>query len=198
MYDTDLTWPGYYNLLLSSPSLTTLKTFTPPFKAFLENEWWRLFTPCLLHSNILHLFFNMLWLVLLGNQIEWHLGKRKYILVLLLLGVFSNTCQYLVSGAAFLGFSGVISGLFTFIWFRQKLAAWEGYMLAPATALFLTIFLLGMAALEAFSFFSIILNNHGIIPFSVPSNGVANTAHLSGALLGIALAKWNFFRQRHT
>lgn len=201
MYDTDLSWPGYYYLYLSSityNNLNHLLELPPSFEAYENHDWWRLFTPCLLHSNILHLFFNMLWLVLLGNQVERHLGRSKYIFMILLIGIFSNTCQYFVSGASFVGFSGVISGLFTFIWFRQKFAAWEGYMLAPATALFLTIFLLGMAALEALSFASIVLNSYGYIPFSIPSNGIANTAHLSGALVGIILAKWNFFRQKNT
>jgi GlpG protein len=193
-------WPGYYPIIVAwlTGSLHSIQGAlpTPPFAAILNGELWRLITPIFLHANILHLFFNMLWLIILGNQVEWHMGRKKYILLLVVIGAFSNTCQYLMTGSSFMGFSGVVSGLFTFIWLRQKLFAWEGYLLASSTALFLTIFLLGMLGIEAASFVTVIMQSEGLIDFTLPSTGIANTAHISGALLGLLLARLNFFRQK--
>ncbi|MCB1148667.1 MAG: rhomboid family intramembrane serine protease, partial [Chlamydiia bacterium] len=101
----------------------------PLFVKIREGEVWRLFTPALLHANIFHLFFNMLWLLVLGRQMEDRLGKGRYILFILLTGIFSNTCQYLMSGSNFLGISGVLAGMLAYIWVRQRKAPWEGYLL---------------------------------------------------------------------
>ncbi len=198
MYEQPNGWGGYYDYMLAKithPS-ADIQLPTPPFSALKAGEWWRLFTPCLLHAGLLHLFFNMLWLIMLGNQIEWHLGKWRYLFLVLAIGVFSNTAQYLFTGASFVGFSGVVSGLFGFIWFRQKFYPWEGYLLSPGTAIFLFIFLFGMLFIEVLSFFSIILHTYQLLPFTIPSSGIANAAHIAGLLIGGFCAKFNLFKQK--
>lgn len=188
-------WQGLYPVLLNKrtmPLKEELKA-APLFEKIRQGQIWRLFTPALLHADVFHLFFNMIWLIVLGKQIEQRLSPLRYLLFLLFLGIFSNTVQYLTSGPNFIGFSGILCGMLTFIWTRQQLAPWEGYQLNRMTFLFMMIFILGMASLQFLSFF--IAKTLNIMAH--PPN-IANAAHLSGALLGFLLGKINLFSWRHS
>ena len=46
------------------------------------------FFPILLHADIFHLFFNMLWLIVLGKQIEQRLKTGRYVLFILLIAMY--------------------------------------------------------------------------------------------------------------
>ncbi len=180
-------WPGLYPLALEKNRSHTLTQY-PMFEKIKEGEWWRLFSPCLLHAGFLHLFFNMLWLILLGKQMEPRLPAVRYILFILIVGVISNTAQYLMSGANFVGFSGVLCGMIAFIWVRQRKAAWEGYFIDRSTISFMFLFVLGMACIQLFSF---LMAKSFDLAFSP---NIANTAHIGGGIAGFALGKLNFFR----
>lgn len=159
----------------------------PLFEKIRQGEIWRIFTPCLLHAGIFHLFFNMIWLVILGKQMEQRLGKMRYALFIIPAAIIPNTAQYLMSGPDFAGFSGVLCAMLAFIWVRQKKAAWEGYQLQPGTMAFIAFFILFMLTLQIVSFFLEVNNNTSL------AVGIANTAHLIGALVGYVLAQFSFF-----
>jgi GlpG protein len=91
--------------------------FLPEVRA---GEVWRLFTPVLIHFGAAHLLFNMLWLFQLGSMIEGRQGRTRFALLVLGLAVGSNLAQYAVHGPGFGGMSGVIYGLFGYIWLRAK------------------------------------------------------------------------------
>lgn len=186
-------WQGFYPLLIKEGIEGTKTEFakTPRFEKIREGQVWRLFTPCLLHGDIFHLFFNMIWLMVLGKQIEARLRAPRYILFIVIIGVISNTAQYLMSGPNFLGFSGVLCGMLAFIWVRQKRAAWEGYQIDRLTLLFMLIYILGMAFVQLLSFFLEKSFDLAISP------NIANMAHLSGGLIGFLLGRLNFFNWRH-
>ncbi len=185
-------WHGVYDkltLLYKNPP--ALWTFDAPmFEKEREGEIWRIFTPCLLHSDLLHLLFNMIWLIALGKQLEQRLGKSRYILFIIITAIFSNTAQYLMSGSGFLGFSGVLCAMLAFIWVRQKRAAWEGYQLERSTLGFIAFFILFMFSIQAVSFFLEVYTGSGL------PVGIANTAHLTGAFSGYILARGNYFAWR--
>jgi GlpG protein len=186
-------WQGFYE-----PTVQQLKNGvplsksleTPMFEKIREGEIWRLFTPVLMHSDILHLLFNMLWLIILGRQLEQRLGGTRYILFIFLTGIFSNTAQYLMSGSNFVGFSGVICAMLTFIWLRKRQAPWEGYQLEKMTMIFMAFFILAMLAIQLVSFWLEASGHEGISP------GIANTAHLTGALIGFLFGYLPFFKWR--
>lgn len=181
-------WKGVDPLLLNWHTTTVESVRAiPRFEKIRQGELWRFFTPCLLHFNFLHILFNMLWVWLLGRQIEIRIGKLRLILLSIIVGVISNTLQYLMAGPAFLGYSGIVVGMAGFIWMRQKMAPWEGYPLEKATEVFLLLFVLAMFALEFVTFF---LQLFGVLKTSVM---IANTAHIVGGLVGIILARIPFF-----
>lgn len=181
-------WDGFYNIVLEKLQTGKMPEMDAPmFEKLREGEFWRLFTPCLLHSDILHILFNMLWLLILGKPIEQRLGPRRYIFLILIVGVVSNTCQYLMSGPNFIGFSGVVCGMIAFIWMRQKVAPWEGYPINQSTIYFLFYFILAILLLQIVSFLMEIYNSGSFSP------GIANTAHFAGAFTGALLGYLSFF-----
>jgi GlpG protein len=185
-------WQGIYPLLVAAvqgkwAEQAEMTAKAPLFEKIRAGELWRLFTPCLMHNDILHLLFNMIWLMLLGKQLEERLRGTRYLSLILLTGIFSNTCQYLMSGLNFIGISGVLCAMLAFIWVRQKRAPWEGYPLQKATITFMMVFILGIFSLQLFSFY---LEASGEVGASI---GIANTAHLSGAALGALLGLLPFF-----
>lgn len=178
-------WTGIYTILLEWPKGNEALR-APMFVMLQKGQIWRLFTPCLLHGGFLHILFNMLWLFLLGRQVEERIKVWQYLIITVMIGAISNTAQYLVSGPLFIGYSGVITGLGGFIWMRQRLAPWEGYPLNRATVVFLALFIFGMLALQIVSF---VLTRFNLVHF--PMN-IANTAHITGALTGALLGRLPF------
>ncbi len=181
-------WRGFYSFLLDKGKTKEVKgSFSYLFEKERQGQLWRLFTPCLLHSDFLHIIFNMAWLWVLGKQIEERLSKRKMFLMIVIVAIAANVAQYLMSGPYFLGFSGVVVGMTGFIWSRQKKAPWEGYPLQKATAFFILLFVIAMFALEVVSY--------GLHYFAISQvmPNVANTAHVAGGLTGLLIGRIKFF-----
>ncbi|MCC5832051.1 MAG: rhomboid family intramembrane serine protease [Chlamydiales bacterium] len=186
------TWMGIYDPIVRAIRTPDqpLRLDGPLFVKISEGEIWRIVTPAFLHFDLLHIFFNVLWFILLGNQIEFRLGWLRYSLLIVASAIVSNTSQYLMSGPFFMGLSGVVCALAAFIWARQQVAPWEGYLLHRFTLIFLAIFVIGMFLLQTVFFF---LQIAGTFEAAI---GIANTAHLTGALVGYLLGRMRFFSIR--
>ncbi len=186
-------WTGLYDRVvkhLQDPSFP-ISYQGPIFEKIGQGQVWRLFTPALLHFDLLHIFFNVLWFILLGNQIEYRIGSFRYLLLILVTALISNTSQYLMSGSFFMGLSGIVCGMAAFIWARQQTAPWEGYLLHRLTLLFLAIFVFGMFALQFVFFF---LETFSSFKMNVL---IANTAHIAGGISGYLLGRLRFFALQH-
>ena len=185
------TWKGLFGLLLHFPrgGWDFVKQ-TPLFEKIREGEIWRLVTPTLLHRDFLHILFNMAWLWILGAQIEDRMSRWKMLLFILITAIASNVAQYLMSGPFFLGFSGVVVGMVGFIWMRQKMAPWEGYPLNKPTVIFILLFVLAMFVLEIVA---VVLQ---LLAITDLSPNIANTAHIVGGLVGMALGRLSFFSRK--
>lgn len=173
-------WEGLYNIVfLKLKGEDVSEAEGPLFTQIRKGELWRLFSPCILHLNFLHIFFNMIWLWMLGRPIEARIGSIRLLLFTLIVGILTNTAQYLMSGPLFLGFSGIVMGWAGFIWMREKIAPWEGYPLQRTTLLFLALFIFAMLGLQIVSF---VLQVFTPIAFVI---SIANTAHIAGFILGV-------------
>jgi GlpG protein len=182
------TWAGIAGMLESHDwSLLQELPKGTLFEKIREGQVWRLFTPVLLHGSFLHILFNMLWLFILGRQIEERIGITRYLLLSLLLGVMGNVTQYLVSGPVFLGYSGIITGMVGFIWMRQKIAPWEGYPLQKPVIVFITVFVLAMLVLGLIFMIAKFFN------FGAGYDVIANTAHVMGGIFGVLLGRLSIF-----
>lgn len=143
---------------------------------FLSGEIWRVFTPIFLHFNFLHILFNMFWLHDLGGQIEKRKGPKFFVSFILILALASNLTQFILTGPAFGGMSGVVYGLFGYVWVKTRLDPADGFRLDP------------MVAMIMFGFF--------LICFTGLFGGIANWAHAGGLGVGIAWGyasayRWN-------
>jgi GlpG protein len=186
-------WKGAYDLVVEEAKKEhpSWDYKGPMFEKIKDGQYYRLFTPALLHGNLLHILFNLMWIVVLGFQIERKIGSLKTLLFVLITGVFSNICQYLMSGPNFLGLSGVVIAMVGFIWIREKKAPWEGYVLHSSTLLFIAIYVFAMFAVQLVSFFFQI---SGKSSFILP---IANTAHIAGGIIGALLGLLPFFERKH-
>ena len=85
-----------------------------------HGEIWRLFTPAFIHFGVAHLGFNMLGLKNVGDLMERIHGSRFYLLLTAVLALASNLGQYYIYGSPdFGGMSGVLYGLFGYLWLRS-------------------------------------------------------------------------------
>jgi GlpG protein len=141
-----------------------------------QGQVWRLLTPIFVHYDILHIFFNMLWLRDLGSMIEgrqstWHLG-----LLVVVIAICSNLAEFYIGHTpAFGGMSGVVYGLFGYIWLRGKFDPASGLFLHPTTVVMMIVW------------FFICLT--GYLP-------VANIIHAVGLAMGLAWGYLSSLRYR--
>ncbi len=188
VYETPM-WTGLYPITVSylRGKFTEEEFKAPLFEKLRQGEIWRPISPIFLHGDIFHLLFNMLWLLVLGRQLEMSLGSWRLVAFIVISALFSNTAQYLMTGANFIGISGVLCAMLAFIWQRQRRAPWEGYQLQASTIRFIFLFIGGLALLQVFSFMGEVFFDMSVSP------GIANTAHLSGAFIGYLLSRWPLF-----
>ena len=76
-----------------------------------EGEVYRLLTGTLLHSGIIHLFFNCYALFVVGNQIESFYGKKKFLVIYLFSALTGSLMSISMHDTISIGASGAIFGL---------------------------------------------------------------------------------------
>jgi rhomboid protease GluP len=83
-----------------------------------SGEYWRLFTANFLHIGLLHLFFNLYALYIVGTEVEMFYGPVRFLVIFLLSAVAgaiaSYTFTYGLSAGASTGLFGLIGTLVAF------------------------------------------------------------------------------------
>jgi len=145
-----------------------------------------LFSCMFLHGSFMHLFGNMLFLWIYGDNVERRLGAFAYLLAYLATGVAATLTHALMFSSSqmpLVGASGAISGVlgFYFVWFPRNVVR----MLA-----FLPPFLLQVFEIPARWVLGMYLVIDNLLPIFVsPGGGVAHGAHIGGFLAG-GLVAW--------
>ena len=129
---------------------------------------WRLITPIFVHLSILHLLFNMFWLRDLGGMVELRRGTVALLAIVLACAVIPNLAQYYHTGPGFGGMSGVVYGLFGYVWIKGRFQPWLGLGISQQSSMIMIAWLF--------------LCMTGLV------GPVANTAHVAGLLAGAAIA----------
>lgn len=132
-----------------------------------KGELWRLVSPIFLHFGPLHILFNCIMTYQLGGAIEINRGSLKLAAMVILIAVPSNLAQYWFSGPMFGGLSGVVYGLFGYMWMKSLYDPQSSFFIPPN----MVIILIGW-------FFLCIA---GVV------GNVANYAHGFGLGTGIAI-----------
>jgi len=96
-----------------------------------NSEVWRLFTAMFLHADIMHIFSNLIALVIFGTAVEENYTKTQFIIIYLVSGFLGNIFSLILLPitSISLGASGAIFGLMG--------AAFIIYMREDPTFLFL-------------------------------------------------------------
>ena len=77
-----------------------------------HGQVWRLLTCAFLHGGIMHLAFNMYALKILGSEVEYVFGRKKYLVIYLLSSLGGSIFSYIFSPYSIsVGASGAIFGL---------------------------------------------------------------------------------------
>ena len=139
----------------------------PPAEVLKTWQIWRYVTPIFIHFNALHILFNMSWLRTLGNAIEFVRGTRRFLGLVLFVAVVSNVAQFIWSGPAFGGMSGVDFGLIGYIWMKGKTQPQYGLAL-PQQQVVMSMLWMLLCIGGAFG-------------------PIANAAHVGGFLAGIVI-----------
>lgn len=146
-----------------------------PAASLKKGELWRMITPIFLHMGMFHLAMNMFVLVSFGRMVERWVGTPRYALFVLLLAIGPNLLQglapaWLHGNPLFGGMSGVLYGLFGYVWIRTSIDPSLGISIPfPMVVIFVGLIVVGLSGI-------------------VPNWQYADLCHLGGLLIGCAIA----------
>lgn len=151
-------------------------TWKPGLPEVMTGQVWRVVTPIMIHLSFMQFFFNLLWFLALGSQVEARDGTRKLAFLVLIIAVVSNLGQYALGGPYFGGMSGVIYGLLGYVWMKFRYQPERGFYISlPSISILMVWYFLCL--LEVF-------------PAPIP-----NAAQTIGLLLGFVLGWGSVWRQ---
>jgi membrane associated rhomboid family serine protease len=151
-----------------------------------------LLTSMFMHGGIAHIFGNMLFLWIFGDNIEDRLGHFRYLIFYLVCGIIAGL-SHVFATAAFassqasllvpsLGASGAISGVlgaYILLYPRNRVVVLLGWFATPMPA-FLAIGLWFVFQL---------ISGLGVLGSGSQAGGVAYAAHIGGFIAGLLLIK---------
>jgi membrane associated rhomboid family serine protease len=156
-----------------------------------------LFASLFLHGGLVHVFGNMLFLWIYGDNVEYRLGRLPFLFWYLATGVVATLVFALFSPGSMVplvGASGAISGVlgFYFLWFPRN---------TVRVFVFLFPFFMNVVAIPARIVLGIYLVLDNLMPFLLTQEstgeGVAYGAHIGGFLAGLTVA-WIIGRREAT
>lgn len=140
-----------------------------------------LFSCMFMHGSIGHLFSNMLYLWIFGDNVEHRFGHIPFLIFYLISGLFASIAQILVSPGSVipnLGASGAIFGIlgaYMVLFPRNKVNAIVLYFIVSLPA----VYVIGLwTAIQVFSVFDSFIGPQ-------QSGGVAYMAHVGGLIAGV-------------
>ncbi len=140
-------------------------------------EWWRIFTAALVHGGLIHIFFNMYILYLLGPRLESQVGTPAFAAMYVACAGAGGAAYFVMTGVTApgaVGASGAIFGLFgawLFVYWKIRHTP---------------------AGRAAFNQFGVLILINLALPFIIPN--IAWQAHLGGLGAGLAIAwLWSQF-----
>jgi GlpG protein len=173
---------------LKEMATTSRDDYRVRLASVLRGEIWRVISPIFIHYGPIHILFNMIWMFQLGRILEIRYGTFRLGVIVLITGGLANLVQcmvpenwggsvpHLINNLLITrlgGMSGVVYGLFGYIWMKSTYDPKSRLTIHQTTVLILIGWL----------FFCM------LSPTGMGGTGrVANWAHAIGLLAGMALA----------
>lgn len=152
------------------------------------SPWLTLITSIFLHGSVFHLFGNMLYLWVFGNNVEDFLGSFRFIIFYFISGLGASLTHILFNPGSqipVIGASGAIAGVL-----GAYLILYPGARVFTLVFLFIIIRIIPVPAFFVLGIWFIAqIMNIGL------GGGVAWFAHIGGFLLGMFLIK--YYLQKH-
>lgn len=153
--------------------------------AIRQGQIWRLITPAFIHFDILHIAFNVFWVYRLGCSIELARGRLRMAVLFLVFAALSNLAEYGWEAyrvgsdriTVFGGLSGVVYGLFGYIWMKSDYQPEWGLSITTNTIAWMLIWL--------------VLCMTGLV------GPIASAAHVGGLVAGVLLGVAPHLVRRH-
>jgi GlpG protein len=153
----------------------------------LSGQFWRVITPVFLHFSFFHILFNMFWLFSLGKQIENRKGGKFFLTFVLILAATSNLAEFTLPELRgnFGGMSGVVYGLFGYVFVKSKLDPGDGFGIDRVNE----VLMIGWFFLCWMGVFDHVRPDGTIVK-------IANWAHTGGLVVGlvwgyVSALRWN-------
>jgi membrane associated rhomboid family serine protease len=148
-----------------------------------------LLTSMFMHGGVAHIFGNMLYLWIFGNNIENALGHVRYLIFYLACGVLASLAHVLATSATggnmlvpSLGASGAISGVlggYLLLFPQRRVRVWMGRG---------TVEMPAWTSLGMWFLFQLV-SGMGLLGQGSQAGGVAYAAHVGGFIAGLVLVK---------
>ncbi|MGH2401387.1 MAG: rhomboid family intramembrane serine protease [Candidatus Limnocylindria bacterium] len=141
--------------------------------------WLTLLTSMFMHGGWLHIFGNMLFLWIFGDNVEHRIGHVPYLAFYLIAGVVASFAQILVNPDSFiptLGASGAISGV---------LGAYLVLFPTNRVTVLMLRFPMKVPAIVAIGLWALLQIVSGIAVSEETGGGVAYMAHIGGFIAGV-------------
>lgn len=140
-----------------------------PYDGSVQFEAWRYFSHALMHFSVLHILFNLLWWWYLGGAVEKRIGSGKLVVITAISALLSGFIQHQFSGPWFGGLSGVVYALMGYVWLRGERDPDSGIYLQRGLIIFSLVWLVAGW-------------------FDLFGMSIANGAHVTGLVVGLAMA----------
>jgi len=145
------------------------------------------FTSMFMHGGLMHLLGNMLYLWIFGDNIEYTIGHKRYLLFYFTAGIGAGLLQVFMnpsSAIPMVGASGAISGIL-----GAYLLKFPKNKISILFFFIIIIKIVKIPALIVLSFWFIFQIYNGYIASGGEEGGVAWFAHIGGFVVGFVLIK---------
>ena len=174
---------AYFSSFGFIPATFFVQFFYPSVEGIIW-EWYSVVTSMFSHGGVAHLFGNMLFLYLYGDNMEDAFGKLRYLIFYLGCGLLAALAQAFLNPASqipMVGASGAISGViggYLLLYPKANIRVFYWIILFIGTIMVPAYLVLGIWLLEQVLLFPESMKNAG---------GVAIAAHLGGFAGGFIL-----------
>ncbi len=148
-------------------------------------QWFTVLTHMFVHADLMHVLFNMVFLMLIGVPLEERIGRRNFALCFFIPGLLALALEATVRisdpGILILGASGAVAGTMgalLFLYPKDEIPMFLGFIFLPRVPVWISVG--AWFAVQAVSAFT--------LPSGIASGGVAYAAHIGGFVAGMAVA----------